>query len=77
MGNALQAQDNITGAVEFYNYAMVLHHQYREAFHALLVVKCSNLKRLKHKEQVDAIMQNWVGKDLVWKFLIVEVSQVF
>nr|CAB3267326.1 tetratricopeptide repeat protein 17-like [Phallusia mammillata] len=59
MGNALQAQENITGAVEFYNYAMVLHQQYREAFHALLVVKCFNLKRLKQQQQTDAILNSW------------------
>jgi len=60
MGNALHAQENITGAIEFYNYAMVLHPQYREAFHSLLVVKCYNLKQKKHQEQVKEMLRSLV-----------------
>uniref|UniRef100_H2YHZ2 Uncharacterized protein n=1 Tax=Ciona savignyi TaxID=51511 RepID=H2YHZ2_CIOSA len=58
MGNALQAQDNITGAVEFYNYAMVLHPQYKEAFHSLLVVKCSQLRNRNQEDNVKHLLNN-------------------
>nr|XP_018672539.1 tetratricopeptide repeat protein 17-like isoform X2 [Ciona intestinalis] len=58
MGNALQAQDNITGAVEFYNYAMVLNPQYKDAFHSLLVVKCSHLRSQKQEDNVKKLLQD-------------------
>ncbi|CAK8679965.1 tetratricopeptide repeat protein 17-like isoform X2 [Clavelina lepadiformis] len=47
MGNALQAQENVTGAVQFYSYALLLYPQYTEAYHSLLVVKCRNLTQQK------------------------------
>lgn len=40
MGNVLQANHNMSGAVQFYNYALVLHPDYKEALQSLLIVKC-------------------------------------
>ena len=40
MGNVLQEHTNLTGAIQFYNYALVLHPDYKEALQSLLIVKC-------------------------------------
>ena len=57
MGNALQAENNITGAVQFYNYAMVLNPNFTEAFHGLLIVKCyqQRIKSEKSRKGVSSM----------------------
>ena len=46
MGTNLVALKNITGAVEFFNYALYLNPSYVESFHCLFINKerCSKLK---------------------------------
>ena len=46
-GNALQAANNFTGAIEFYNYALMLQPNYVQAFHSISTVKCRLVKENK------------------------------
>lgn len=66
MGNALQASGNITGAITFYEYGLILHPQYAEVFHALMNVKCSALRNQKVEENLkkDSYMNNQQDKVL-------------
>jgi len=47
MGTNLVAMSNITGAIEFFSYALYLNPDYIEAFQCLFINKCA-LLREKH-----------------------------
>lgn len=44
MGTNLVAMNNITGAVEFFSYALYLNPDYIEAFQCLFINKCALLR---------------------------------
>ena len=60
MGNALQARNNVTGAMEFYNYATVLNPHYQEAIRSLMIVKCQNRTKMQNHKSSEEILAEWV-----------------
>ena len=61
MGNALQAQNNMSGAIPFYNYATILNPLYQEAIQSLLLLKCKNMTQQAKQESPEEIIAKWVS----------------
>jgi len=60
MGNSLQAQNNMSGAVQFYNYATILNPLYQEAIQSLLLLKCKNMTKKANEKSAEEIIADWV-----------------
>ena len=61
MGNALLAQNNVSGAIEFYNYAVILNPAYQEAFQSLLLIKCHGLGDKEKNVNAEQIIAKYVS----------------
>jgi tetratricopeptide (TPR) repeat protein len=78
MGTNLVAMKNITGAIEFFNYALFLDPEYIEPFHSLFINKCTLLRQKANKPlPMDTNQDIHMFWEKAWKVIILLKFNIF